>query len=445
MKKIKCMRIICCLLAAALSFTVLSFGAAAQSVQGDVNGDGNVNAMDIMLVRLYNAEYDVAMDTDLGDMNLDGKITSADIMAIRMMFAELYPAGAQENITAYALELFQNTCQTDENTVISPLSSLYALTMLANGADGQTLQEMEAVLNGGESIIGMNVYLQDYLQKQTGDHLLLANGLQSRSAVKSSYLNTVSKAFDAQVFAADAPADEINAWISQNTGGHVGEFVDDFAPDAMLRAFNALSFNAKWDTPYFEQNINEDTFTNAKGETKTVDMMFQVERKYIQDDHAIGFLKYYEGEDYALVALLPEEGMALSDYVKTLTPGKLKDFSTLKDSDATCSGVMPKFSVDMAQNLQEPLESMGVKRAFSDGADFSKLTEENAFISEMQHAASITVDASGTTAGAATSGVVSSDAAEAGAVVLNRPFVFVIMDVNEKIPLFMGTVNDCGE
>ena len=60
-----------------------------------------------------------------------------------------------------AVELFQSsvTVSGEGNVLISPLSIQLALAMAANGADGQTREEMERFLGGGISLETLNEYL----------------------------------------------------------------------------------------------------------------------------------------------------------------------------------------------------------------------------------------------------------------------------------------------
>ena len=104
-------------------------------------------------------------------------------------------SGQNTKVTDFAVRLFQAGEKNGENTLISPLSVLCALAMTANGAENETLQQMETVL--GMTTQELNLYLYSYMQSlPQGEKykLSLANSIWFRDtdafAVEEQFLQT---------------------------------------------------------------------------------------------------------------------------------------------------------------------------------------------------------------------------------------------------------------
>ena len=181
--------------------------------------------------------------------------------------------------------------------------------------------------------------------------------------------------------------------------------------------------------------------------------MHSYEHKYLDDGNATGFVKDYAGCRYSFVALLPNEGVSLSDYVETLantSPEKLVTFLS-SPKNATVEATMPKFGYDFEMKLNDTLASLGLSDAFdSSKADLSKLGNcsdgNNLYINEVLHKTHIEVGERGTKAGAVTSVEVNTEASmypeEIKEVTLDRPFVYIIFDNETSTPIFIGSVTD---
>ena len=177
--------------------------------------------------------------------------------------------------------------------------------------------------------------------------------------------------------------------------------------------------------------------------------MYSEESTYMEDERATGFLKYYKGRKYAFVALLPREGVTVAEYVEGLNEEELqKLFANAKQT--TVNAAIPKFETEYDILLNDVLTQMGIKDAFSFAdADFSKMaTSErgNIYISRVLHKSFISVDESGTRAGAVTAvGMPDSCALMPGEVYnvyLDRPFVYMLIDCETNQPFFIGTMMD---
>ena len=164
--------------------------------------------------------------------------------------------------------------------------------------------------------------------------------------------------------------------------------------------------------------------------------------EYLSDEHSTGFIKYYQDGKYAFAAILPEEGMTTGEYLATLTPDALHTMLS-NPSRETVDISIPKFSLDYSTELGDTLQAMGMTSAFqSETADFSAMSDRDLYISAVLHKTHIDMYEGGTRAAAVTAVLVKETCVmePPKSVVLDRPFVYVIMDTQTSLPIFFGTV-----
>lgn len=356
-------------------------------------------------------------------------------------------------VTDFAVRLFRQSAEEGKNTLISPLSVLCALAMTANGAEGNTLSQMETVL--GLPLEELNAYLHAYteaLPEGEKYQLKAANAVwfkdDGQFTVEQDFLRTNAEYYGAGIYKApfdDTTLKGINDWVSDNTDGMIKNILDRIPEDAVMYLVNALSFDAEWQDTYEAYQIRDDVFTGEDKATREIKLMYSEEYQYLQDDNACGFIKPYADGKYAFAALLPEEGVTVADYVAALDGERLAEILN-NVQDTTVHAAIPRFQAEYSMEMSEILKAMGMTDAFDgDAADFAGIGHSetgNLFISRVLHKTYIAVDELGTKAGAATAVEMSESALmeEPKEVYLNRPFVYLIIDCEERLPVFMGTV-----
>ncbi|MBE6876016.1 MAG: serine protease [Ruminococcus sp.] len=358
----------------------------------------------------------------------------------------------QSSQMQFAVRLFQQTASehADENVLVSPLSVMLALSMTANGADGQTLSEMEQVLGNPVSDLNQNLY--SYTQNlPSGEKakFSLANSIWFRNGlnVKQEFLQTDADYYQADVYQEDFSPEtcgKINKWVSRKTDGMIDSIIDEISADTRMYLINALSFDAEWLHIYKDTDIHENQeFTSADGTKQTVTMMHSSENSYLKSEQATGFIKPY-ADGYSFVALLPDEKISVDDYITSLNPESVSAMLT-NAQDTEVSVNMPKFKNEFETSLADGLASMGMPTAFSGIADFSGISDTSLYIENVLHKTFIEVDERGTKAGAVTAVIMDENCiefSEPKAVTLDRPFVYMIIDNQENLPLFIGTVKE---
>ncbi len=359
-------------------------------------------------------------------------------------------------VTDFAIRLFKASEENGKNTLISPLSVLCALAMTANGAKDETLQQMESVL--GMTTEQMNLYLYSYMQNlPQGDKykLNLANSIwfaeDEHFTVNKDFLQTNADYYKADVY--KAPFDnqtckDINSWVSEKTDKMIPEILDSIPADAVMYLVNALAFDAEWSEPYERNQIIDDVFTQADGTRQDATFMHSTEGVYLEDEKATGFMRYYKGDHYAFVAMLPNEGVSVSEYIASLNGESLNALLT-KPQYTTVNSAIPKFETAYDVEMSKILQTMGMPNAFDPNkAAFEKLgtsTAGNIYINRVLHKTFISVGEKGTKAGAATIVEIWENADESPdpkEVYLDRPFVYMLVDCKNHIPFFIGTMTD---
>ena len=352
----------------------------------------------------------------------------------------------------FALKLLQGS-YTGENTLVSPLSATLALSMLANGAEGETLSQIEDVLFDRIPIDTWNEYLKYYVNLlPTSDKVKLhqANSIwyadSPHLSLRPSFLQTVTDYYKAELYAApfnDTTKNEINDWISRNTDGLIENALNNL--NGVMCLINALVFDGNWDEPYETSDIRDREFHNADGSSQTVDMMIRYENLYLESDTARGFMKAYDGGNYAFVAILPNEDLTLTEYLETLTVEDLTELLNSPRHTKVQAG-LPQFEYEYGFYLDDTLQDLGMTDAFDPTrANFSSMADD-LYVSSVLQKTRIIVDAKGTKAAATTIVTMAPTSAPAPnsiePVILDRPFLYMIVDTQTNLPIFIGTVTD---
>lgn len=362
-----------------------------------------------------------------------------------------------EAVTAFALSLLRSERAATEGVLISPVSVLNALGMVANGAGGDTLKQLETA--AGMSLNQLNDFLYTYRMSLPAAYkscaVSLANSAWIREdfRVEDDFLRSCVNYYGAEMYRSafdGSLVTDLNRWVSQKTDGMIDRLLEQ-APDVltMLYLVNAACFDARWDTPYTKADLRTGLpFTAANGTQQTADYMTGSENIYLSGNNVTGFVKPYDGGKYAFVALLPDEGVTLADYLENLTGEHLyKLITDHRSADVQVS--IPKFDAQSELELEEPLKDMGITDLFNvSTADLRSIgsapSGNNLYVFSVLHKTYLELDENGTKAAAATSLEVNAGAAppseDVKTVTLDRPFLYMIVDTHACVPLFMGTV-----
>lgn len=361
----------------------------------------------------------------------------------------------------FAIKLLRESRNSTQegNTFISPLSVMTALEMTRAGAKGDTLDEMDGTLYGEMLPADAKVELMRFANRlpDTKDvSFHMANSIWLTDDEKlftpdENYLKQAAADYNAYIFEADfknAACDDINRWVKQETDGMVKDILDEVPEDAIMYLVNAMAFQGEWENTYDEMQVDDAEFTDGDGNKSSVDMMYDEEYTYLEDEHATGFVKPYK-DGYAFVALLPNEDISLEDYVWDLDGSTFLNLIENSEDTKVETG-LPKFTAETSLELKDVLADMGMPLAFDEeNADFSGMGTcsdgSNIYINRVLHKTYVDVNETGTKAAAATVVEMVSETAleieEPKEVILNRPFLYAIIEQDSGLPIFIGTVD----
>ncbi len=482
-------RIITAVLAAALCFPLT---ASAWYGLGDMNTDDYIDAFDLAIMKRKFYEEKDYFDYEIfpieADLNENDAFTPYDITLMQnyllgkidsfsdtpLISSKPLASGEEHSERgkttnaaftssqmAFAADLFKQTAQNEENTLISPLSVSIALSMTANGANEQTRTEMETVL--GLSVEDINEYMAYYLTNigNTDDvRINIANSVWFRDdenlTVKEDFLDVNSRYYGAEIYASPFDAgtvDDINSWVKGETDGMIPKLLEELSPADMMVLINAIAFDAKWMIQYEDYQVKDGIFTAADGTKQDAKMMHGGGDDYYEFDNAVGFSKAYEGYDYRFVAILPDEDVTVSEWIAQMDSEAVLTELSEPERDYIVITQTPKFKYETDLKLKDMLADMGMPSAFSIAdADFSNMAQytENGmdyplYIGNVIHKTCIDLNEKGTRAAAVTAVMLPAGAPPNEEepikkyITLDRPFVYMIVDSN-NIPLFMGTV-----
>ena len=355
----------------------------------------------------------------------------------------------------FGLDLLKQ-CAGEENVLLSPASILSALGMTANGARGETLAQFETAF--GLPIDELNATLSACLPAEDGP-FSRANAIwfndKAGLHIEDDFLQTNADWYDAGIYAApfdDSTCRDINRWVSDHTRGMIPSILDKVPEDAIMYLVNALAFDGEWLSPYDANSTADGTFTREDGTTQTVPFMHSDEYAYLEGEKVTGFLKNYKDGSYAFAALLPHEGVSVAEALDSLDEETLTALLNNVSGEEVITA-MPKFTVDYDAGLEDVLPALGVTDAFDeDLADFSGIGTSdlgNLYIGRVLHKTHMEVDELGTKAAAATVVEVMETAAlelePPKEVILDRPFIYMIVDRDSRLPLFLGTMMEITE
>lgn len=387
---------------------------------------------------------------------------------------------------AMAIDLYRQFVEAGEsndNVFFSPLSITSALMLTYEGARGETEDEFEKVLGipstdparlDGLAKIEYHRALGKILKGYNeGDErpfeLAVANGLWGEKTMpfRNEFVETLGEHYKAPLKQVDFSNDAenqrqaINAWVSKQTQDRINDLLPDGSVDAMTKLVlvNAIYFKAPWVHEFSERKTTDQPFTllpaegQDAGETVEVPLMHQTGERFRYGDYDgyDALAMYYQGGDFSMIVLLPDQTDGLADLEAKLDADQLA-----ADLDAMQLEMvnlwLPKWEMTLSYDLAPPLKAMGLNKAFEPGAaDFTGISDsadgEGLYISAAVHKAFIAVDEKGTEAAAATAiaiGLTSAPPPPDRVIDfrVDRPFVYLIRDNQSGAILFMGRVTD---
>ena len=359
--------------------------------------------------------------------------------------------GEQELINSnndFAFNLFRKA-RGDKSKILSPLSITFALGMLNNGADGETLKEINQTLGFGEAgADAINAFCQKMLKESnTLDEktkALIANTIFVNEGcgyrLQEGFIDKANTFYDAQPqnrdFNDGETMDVINQWASDHTEGMIPTVLDSltYRPDNVSYLLNALYFKGIWSSPFRKENTQDEPF----GGGDDVPMMHQEKSvRYAENDFYQAVRLPYGNGAYRMDIFLPREDKTVGEVLESLNGSNWQPKYEYRSVDLK----LPRFETDTNQGLIEIMSDLGMPSAFSVfNAEFPYFCNVPIFISQMFQVAKIKLDEEGTEAAAVT---VIGEATSGMPPVpkpfhANRPFLYIISEQSTGAIFFIG-------
>jgi serpin B len=363
---------------------------------------------------------------------------------------------------AFGADLYQRLAQDSANMVFSPVSVASALWMAWCGARGQTAAELaralhlngpaDAAVDGLRSLstlVGDAASGSGSVTFRVPNTVWVQSGLPVRPEFTARLSEAAATFADADFTGApDAARNEINRAIAEQTAGKITGLLPpgSVGPLTRLVLANAVYLKAAWLTPFPATETSDAPFY-PEGQDRpdvTVRMMRgTAARSYVRGEGYQAVLLPYTGGSLAMAVLLPDGPLAA---LRPALAGRGLGGVLAGSSRHQVTLSLPRFRVEAAFDLIPALRQLGVNEAFSDEADFSGITEAGPLqVSAVAHKAYVDVDEQGTEAAAATAVGIRAAAAFRSpppvTMVVDRPFLFVIVHTATGLPLFAGQVS----
>lgn len=366
-------------------------------------------------------------------------------------------------LNRFSEQLLKQAMQNDGNVMISPASIYLALAMTLQGADGDTAEDMKAVLAGSNLTLDeLNHTARSLMTYWSNDgagaQLSLVNSIwfDQEFIPDTSFLQTNADYYAAEARKLDFKDAEtieiINKWVSDATKEKITEIIDEIDPSVFMYLINAVYFKADWAQQFEKTDTYERVFNSPDGE-KSVDFMHRLGSILdISADGASGVALPYVDSDYVFFALIPDDAsITAQDWLQAQPEGTA--FASIYEKinaadELQINLALPRFEATYEDSLKDDLGLLGMEIAFAPGeADFSKMQEiggKDIYIGDVKHKTFIRVDEKGTEAAAVTAVEmrVTSMPSYDKEITFDRPFIYGIMHMPTGVPLFTGIMED---
>jgi len=397
------------------------------------------------------------------------------VLVLIIFFLTSAKVSAAENDIAKTVNNFSRNyfskLDKDKNIFYSPYSIAAAFSIVANGAKGQTQKEILSALNAKniDSLnqnfknfrAGIEENYRDGVTLNEADLILIDKNFIGKG-INKNFQSVVEDFYQSEIDAADFQKNldsekfRIKNFVAEKTNDFISDYESAADESTILDLLNVIYFKGDWENPFNAKNTWKSFFTNRDGSKIRVQMMaqtFKNEISYYADEKFVGIELPYKNNLAAMYVILPR----FENFLNVAESWDAENFSYRENFLANIKNAppfegnvevfIPKFELDIKNNLVEDLQKMGIRRAFTNSADFSNIVKNTRLkISNATHQAKLKVDETGTEAAAVTEiTMVKATALATPPKTIyfraDRPFLFLIRDAESDVNLFAGVVN----
>jgi serpin B len=283
-----------------------------------------------------------------------------------------------------------------------------------------------------------------------------------RATLRPDYIKQTHVWYDAEIadldFSDPSAATRINGWASKETQGKIPKVIDRVDPADLLLLLNAVYFKGQWAQKFDKAQTQQRAFTLASGAAKQVARMAQSGRfDYFETPDMQAIRLSFGDGDLVMQVLLPAKSSSLGALEAELRPEHWKDWQA-HYAPRPGKIELPRFELKSDYHLEEPLQRLGMRRAFQSASpDAAQLTgmfasasgqarAGGSFISSVLQSTYWKVDEEGSEAAAVTTTGIRATALarpeQPFQMIVDRPFFCAIEDRRSGALLFVGAIYD---
>ncbi|MDE6278321.1 MAG: serpin family protein [Muribaculaceae bacterium] len=351
-----------------------------------------------------------------------------------------------------------------DNFVVSPLSLSMALSMTANGTEGNTRSEILDVLGFEDADIAAANSLNSKLTAQLPKldpktKVSFANALwvdaNMDCSLRPEFSEVLSKVYDAPTAPVNGLGtvegmDIINSWSAHHTNNLIPRLLHNpLSPNSLMALTNALYFKGTWAIKFDKSRTSRADFYNSDGTSSRVDMMRKdaLSAQAFEDEGYKAAAFGYGNGAYSLIVVMPDWGVNPAKAFAAIDPADLHSLVIDGSFTTRLDVKLPRFTVENGTDMIPVLKAMGIREAFTTAGDFSAMWASDPgefFISTVLQRAKIVVDEEGSEAAATTianGSLTSPGPVQSSDFIVDRPFAFAIVERSTGVILFAGVVN----
>ncbi|MFW5758889.1 MAG: serpin family protein [Bacteroidota bacterium] len=356
----------------------------------------------------------------------------------------------------FGIDFFTHIAKDEtSNMMISPLSAGIALTMLLNGAENETYNQIKEMLDYDENMTLEEIndaYMSLVPQLINADQKVtttIANAVfyHMNFSFRQSFLDQLNNNFDAHAESLDFKSQQavhtINQWAGDNTNGKIDNVIQSIDPLTVMFIMNALYFKGDWSNQFDVSNTTSLPFylDNKTQEVEVQTMTGEIPAKTLNNSEYSALELPYGRKNFSMVLIKPQN--TLDDFYNKFTRQTWQEITESFQNQENWVPVqvqLPKFSFEYEKTLNKILKKMGMADAFSERlADLSGISEEELYVNFVKQNTFIDVNEEGTEAAAVTTIGINTEST--GPVFFaNKPFIFAIRERTTNTLLFMGSV-----
>lgn len=359
-----------------------------------------------------------------------------------------------QHSNSFGIDLFRAVASAEEsNLMLSPLSASTALTMLLNGCNSATYEQIRNMLgfeglslkeinDAYGSLVGQLLNVDNEVQLSLANAVWYTQDL----TVRQEYLDSMKYAFDAMIgkldFNQPSSLETINNWARDNTNGKITRVINEIDPQMVMFLMNALYFKGSWTYSFPESQTNQAPFHPQNENRVNVDMMrSRIPVKMYNANNATAVELPYGRQNFAMVIIVPDG--ALNQYLQEFDNTEWNEVTNGLDEvtdPAEIEMIMPKFKFEYEKYLNDQLKSLGMTDAFDPArADLSNISDKQLYIDFVKQNTFVDVNEQGTEAAAVTT-IGMKEVSMPATFTVDKPFIFVIRERMTNTLLFIGKV-----